>query len=61
MKTEDLIKDLLVDLWLTAEEELREGNCDSCLTLKDLFIEYFELINKEDQEYVRDYLEQIAA
>ena len=55
------IKDLLVDLWLTAEEELREGNYDSCLTLKDLFIEYFELINKEDQEYVRDYLEQIAA
>jgi len=55
------IKDLLVNLWLTAEEELREGNYDSCLTLKDLFIEYFELINKEDQEYVRDYLEQIAA
>lgn len=61
MKTEDLIKDLLVDLWLTAEEELREGNCDSCLTLKDLFIEYFELINKEDQQCVRDYLESVAA
>lgn len=55
------IKDLLVDLWMTAEDELREGNYDSCLTLKDLFIEYFELINKEDQQCVRDYLESVAA
>jgi hypothetical protein len=55
------IKDLLVGLWLTAEEELREGNCDSCLTLKDLFIEYYTLLNKEDQECVKGYLDSVAA
>ena len=55
------IKDLLVDLWLTAEEELREGNDDSCVVLKDLFSEYYTLLNKEDQEYVADYLETIGA
>ena len=55
------IKDLLVDLWMTAEEELREGNDDSCLTLKDLFSEYYTLLNKEDQECVAGYLESIGA
>ena len=55
------IKDLLVGLWLTAEEENRLGNCDSCLTLKDLFIEYYTLLNKEDQECVKGYLESVAA
>tara|TARA_R100000742_G_C4253838_1_gene71923 strand:+ start:73 stop:243 length:171 start_codon:yes stop_codon:yes gene_type:complete len=55
MKTENII-----ELWLDAEEELRKGNDDRCMELKDEFSKRYQKINKKEQDYVKDYLDSIG-
>jgi ribosome assembly protein YihI (activator of Der GTPase) len=56
MKREDIIQ-----LFLDAEEELRNGNEDKCLELKAQFQEELKKLSKEDEQYVREYLEDLGA
>jgi len=55
------MKDEIIDLWLEAEEELRKGNDDKCMKLKDEFAERYDKLNKKDKEYVKDYLDSVGA
>ena len=54
----------LIQMWLDAEEENRkhtkEGN-DKCLELKDKFVEEYDKLSDEHKEYVKDYLDDLAA
>jgi len=54
-------KDEIVQLFLDAEEELRNGNDDKCLDLKDQFSEEYKKLSDEDKQYVEDYLESVGA
>jgi hypothetical protein len=54
-------KDEAIQLWLDAEEELRCGNDDKCLEMKEKFSQGFDELSKEDQQYTKDYLESVAA
>ena len=51
----------LIELWLDSEEELRNGNDDRCLEMKDYFSEQYAKLNKNEQEYVKDYLDSCGA
>ena len=55
-----MTKDAIIQLWLDAEEENRNGNDEKCLELKDKFSEEVKNLSKDDQEYVADYLEDLA-
>ena len=54
-------KEQLIELWLRAEEELRNGNDDKCIEFKDSFSEQYAKQNKNEQEYVKDYLDSCGA
>jgi len=54
-------KEKLIELWLDAEEELRNGNDNKCIEMKDSFSEQLVKLNKEEQEYVKDYLDSCGA
>lgn len=53
-------KDEIVQLWLDAEEELRNDNDDKCLEMKEKFSKEFDELSKEDQEYVKDYIDSVG-
>ena len=50
----------LIDLWLDAEEELRNGNDEKCLEMKELFMKEKENLSDEDKEFVEDYLMSVG-
>ena len=54
-------KEKLIELWLDAEEELRNGHDNKCIEMKDSFSEQLVKLNKEEQEYVKDYLDSCGA
>jgi vacuolar-type H+-ATPase subunit B/Vma2 len=54
-------KEELIELWLKAEEELRNGNDDRCIEFKDSFSEHYANLNKNEQEYVQEYLDSCGA
>ena len=54
-------KEKLIELWLEAEEELRNGNNDKCIEIKDSFSEQLAKLNNEEQKYVKDYLDSCGA
>lgn len=54
-------RDYCIDLWLEAEEMLRNDEDDECLKTKDKFMEEYKKLSKRDQTYVRDYLDQVGA
>jgi hypothetical protein len=53
-------KDEVIQLWLDAEEENRNGNDEKCLEMKDQFTKENDKLSKEDQQYVKDYLDDLA-
>lgn len=53
-------KDEVVQLWLDAEEELRNENDDKCLEMKAQFSKEFDKLSKEDKQYVKDELDSLA-
>lgn len=54
------MKDKVIQLWLDAEEELRNGNDTKCLELKDQFSNEWEKLNLDDKQYVVDYLDSVG-
>lgn len=52
--------DRLVNLWLDAEEENRNGNDEKCLEMKDKFSKGVDKLSKVDQQEVRDELDSLA-
>ena len=53
--------DKQIALWLKAEEELRKGNYDKCLELKDEFRERQAKLTEQQQQYIMDYLYSVGA
>lgn len=53
-------KEAVVQLWLDAEEENRNGNDEKCLELKDEFSTQFSKLGLDDKQYVNDYLESVG-
>lgn len=53
-------KEGLIQLWLDAEEENRIGNDEKCLEMKDKFTKEVDNLSEEDQQYVKDYLDDLA-
>ena len=51
----------LIKIWLEAEQELRKGNEKKCLELKNKFTSRYIKLNKEQQQYIKNYLDSIAA
>ena len=51
----------VIQLFLDAEEELRNGNDDKCLELKAQFQEELKHLSDKDKQYVREYLEDLGA
>ena len=56
METDDVIQ-----LWLDAEEENRNGNEEKCLELKDIFSNEFSKLSLDDKKEVTNKLENLAA
>jgi hypothetical protein len=56
-----MTKETLIDLWLDAEEELRNGNDEKCLEMKELFFIEKERLSNIEKEYIKDYLDSIGA
>jgi hypothetical protein len=52
--------DKIVDLWLDAEEELRNGNDEKCLDLKEEFSNEFSKLSLDDKKEVTEYLDSVA-
>jgi ribosome assembly protein YihI (activator of Der GTPase) len=61
--TEQRMEELenLAQMFLDAEEELRQGNDEKCLELKDAFSEECKDLNQEERQYVDDYLMSLGA
>jgi hypothetical protein len=53
--------DEVIQLWLDAEEENRNGNEEKCLELKDRFSNEFSKLSLDDKKEVTEQLESIAA
>jgi len=53
-------KDEIVQLWLDAEEENRNGNDEKCLEMKEQFSNEFSKLDLDDKKYVTEYLEDVA-
>ncbi len=56
-------KEQVIQLWLDAEEENRkhtQAGEDKCLELKTQFQDNLKELSSEDQQYVRDYIDDIA-
>jgi hypothetical protein len=53
--------DEVIQLWLDAEEENRNGNEEKCLELKDRFSNEFSKLSLDDKKEVTEHLESIAA
>jgi len=53
--------DEVAQMFLDAEELLREGKDDECLALKDKFQSYYKKLSPNDQEEVDDILESCGA
>ena len=53
--------DEIVQMFLDAEELLREGKDDECLALKEEFSVHVRHLSPADQRYVYDYLESVEA
>ena len=51
----------IVQLWLDADEELRNGNDDKCNQLKEEFSNEFGKLCLDDKKEVIQYLEDLAA
>ena len=51
----------IIQMWLDAEEHLRNGNDEDCQFLKDEFASIFDTLDKNNQKYVTEYLESIGA
>jgi hypothetical protein len=47
-------------LWMDAEDALREGDDDKCLELKESFAANYELLSDEDKKSVEEYLESVG-
>jgi hypothetical protein len=54
-------KEALIQLWLDAEEELRNDNDVKCLVMKDTFMEEYKKLSPADKQHVDDYLESCGA
>lgn len=52
--------DRLINLWLEAEEEGRNGNDNECNRLKNEFAIEYETLRPSDKENVDEYLASIA-
>lgn len=61
MKTKMTERDKCIYLWLDAEEENRKDNGDKCMELKDKCRRTYSKLKKNDQIYVKDYLDSIGA
>jgi len=55
------MKDEVIQLWLDAEEELRNGNELQAINLKTKFSNEWTKLSLDDKQYVNDYLEDVAA
>jgi len=53
-------KDEVIEIWLDAEEELRNENEDKGVELKEKFTEEFSKLSKSDQEDVKAEAENLA-
>ena len=53
--------DEVIQLWLDAEEENRNGNEEKCLELKDRFSNEFGKLSLDDKKEVTNELENLAA
>ena len=53
--------DEVIQLWLDAEEENRNGNEEKCLELKDRFSNEFSKLSLDDKKEVTNELENLAA
>ena len=60
-KTNTMNKDEVIQLWLDAEEELRNGNEGKCLELKDKFSNEWAKLSLDDKQEVTNELENLAA
>jgi hypothetical protein len=54
------MKDTVIELWLEAEEENRNGNDEKCLELKDKFSVGFGKLSLDDKKEVTNELENLA-
>ncbi len=54
-------KDEVIQLWLDAEEENRNGNEAKCLELKDKFSNEWTKLSLDDKQEVTNELENLAA
>lgn len=51
----------LIELWLLAEDENRNGNRKSCLQLKRKFDKNLKTISTKKQAYIIEYLKSCGA
>ena len=56
----DMNKEEIQQIWLDAEEELRNENDNKCLELKDKFSEEYDKLSDEDKQDVKDYIDSVA-
>jgi len=61
LKLETMETDDVIQLWLDAEEENRNGNEEKCLELKDIFSNEFSKLSLDDKKEVTNKLENLAA
>jgi hypothetical protein len=54
------MKDKVIQLWLDAEEELRNGNDLKCIQLKTQFSIEWGKLTLDDKQYVNDYLDSVG-
>lgn len=52
--------DRVIQLWLDAEEENRNGNHKKCLELKAKFSKEFDKVTPDDKLEIKDTLESLA-
>ena len=50
----------IIQLWLDAEEENRNGNHLMVLLIKERFSNEFTKLTLDDKKYVTEYLEDVA-
>ena len=53
--------DEVIQLWLDAEEENRNGNEEKCLELKDRFSNEFSKLSLDDKKEVTEEMDCFAA
>ena len=60
-KLTTMITETVIQLWLDAEEELRNGNVKKAIDLKEKFSNEFSKLSLDDKKEVTNELENLAA